>query len=72
MLQVTSFFVPNSTTYAKNAINTLGKTDSSTGYWIHEIQKIITLLPPVELRMKMGMVMNKSFRNDYFKQKRSN
>ncbi|CAD1477908.1 unnamed protein product, partial [Heterotrigona itama] len=69
-LQISSIFVPNPTTYAKNAINTLGKVNSSTGYWFHEIQKMIALLPPVPLRMKIGMFMNKILRNDYFKQKR--
>lgn len=71
-LQVSSIFIPNPTTYAKNAINTLGKLNSSTGYWNHEIQKIITLLAPVQLRTRIGMFMNKNLRNDYFKQKRSN
>ncbi|KAK9305439.1 hypothetical protein QLX08_003562 [Tetragonisca angustula] len=71
-LQVSSIFVPNPTTYAKNAINTLGKVNSSTGYWIHEIQKIIVLLSPVQLRTKIGMFMNKNLRNEYFKQKGSN
>ena len=72
MPQVSSIFVPNPTTYAKNAINTLGKVNSSTGYWIHEIQKIIVLLSPVQLRTKIGMFMNKNLRNEYFKQKGSN
>ncbi|XP_033343137.1 inactive hydroxysteroid dehydrogenase-like protein 1 [Bombus vosnesenskii] len=71
-LQVSSIFIPSTTTYAKNAINTLGKTNSSTGYWNHGIQKIIVLLLPVQIRIIFGMFMNKTLRNDYFKQKRSN
>ncbi|KOX77987.1 Inactive hydroxysteroid dehydrogenase-like protein 1 [Melipona quadrifasciata] len=71
-LQVSSIFVPNPTTYAKDAINTLGKVNSSTGYWIHEIQKIIILLIPVQIRTRVGMFINENLRNDYFKQKRSN
>ncbi|KAK1126916.1 hypothetical protein K0M31_004537 [Melipona bicolor] len=71
-LQISSIFVPHPTTYAKDAINTLGKVNSSTGYWTHEIQKIITLLVPVQLRTRIGMFMNENLRNDYFKQKRSN
>ncbi|XP_043591994.1 inactive hydroxysteroid dehydrogenase-like protein 1 [Bombus pyrosoma] len=71
-LQVSSIFVPSTTTYAKNAINTLGKTNSSTGYWCHGIQKIIVLLVPVHTRTIFGMFINKCLRNDYFKQKRSN
>ncbi|CAK9802329.1 Inactive hydroxysteroid dehydrogenase-like protein 1 [Anthophora quadrimaculata] len=70
-LQVSSIFVPNAVTYAKNAITTLGKMDSSTGYWGHGIQKIFTLIPPVEIRTKVGWMINKGFREDYFKQKRN-
>lgn len=68
-LQVTSIFVPDATTYARNAIATLGKMDSSTGYWAHSIQKFITLMPPVWVRTKIGQIMNEIFRQDYFKQK---
>ncbi|XP_011637796.1 inactive hydroxysteroid dehydrogenase-like protein 1 [Pogonomyrmex barbatus] len=68
-LQVSSIFVPNATTYARNAIAILGKMDSSTGYWAHSIQKFFTLMPPVWIRTKIGQIMNESFRQDYFKQK---
>ncbi|XP_076640227.1 inactive hydroxysteroid dehydrogenase-like protein 1 isoform X2 [Colletes latitarsis] len=71
-LQVSTIFVPNATTYAKNAIATLGKVDTSTGYWIHGIQKIFTLIPPTQIRTKIGLFINQSFRQDYFKQKRTN
>ncbi|XP_076166474.1 inactive hydroxysteroid dehydrogenase-like protein 1 [Ptiloglossa arizonensis] len=70
-LQVSSIFVPSATTYAKNAITTLGKTNTSTGYWIHGIQKIFTLIPPTQIRTKIGLFMNESFRQEYFKQKRT-
>ncbi|XP_076752429.1 inactive hydroxysteroid dehydrogenase-like protein 1 [Xylocopa sonorina] len=70
-LQVSTIFVPNAETYAKNAIVTLGKMDSSTGYWSHGIQKIFALIPPVQVRTKIGWIMNKNFRQEYFKQKRS-
>ncbi|KAL2739369.1 inactive hydroxysteroid dehydrogenase-like protein 1 [Vespula maculifrons] len=65
-LQVSSLFVPNATTYAKNAIATLGKVDSSSGYWAHGIQTFFSLIPPVWIRAKVGWLMNKKFRNDYF------
>lgn len=71
-LQITNIFVPDATTYAKNAINTLGKLDSSTGYWSHGIQRVLTLIPPEDIRIKIGLFLNKSFRQDYFKQKTSN
>lgn len=70
-LQVSSIFVPNAETYAKNAITTLGKMDLSTGYWGHGIQKIFTLIPPVQIRTKIGLVLNKGFRQDYFKQRKT-
>lgn len=37
-LRTTSLFVPDAPTYAKYAINTLGKVDHSTGYWAHGLQ----------------------------------
>ena len=37
-LQETSLFVPDSETYARNAVNTLGVVDHSTGYWAHGVQ----------------------------------
>ncbi|XP_054014686.1 inactive hydroxysteroid dehydrogenase-like protein 1 [Hylaeus anthracinus] len=66
-LQVSSVLVPSATTYAKNAITTLGKVDTTAGYWAHGIQKIFTLLPPRQLRMKIGMLLSRSFRLEYFK-----
>lgn len=39
-LQENSFFVPDAATFAKYAVNTLGKVDHSTGYWTHGIQVI--------------------------------
>ncbi|KAL6444121.1 hypothetical protein ACFW04_001810 [Cataglyphis niger] len=67
--QVPSLFVPDATTYARNAIAILGKMDSSTGYWPHSIQKFIILASPVWLRTKIGQIINKKLRQDYFQQK---
>lgn len=69
-LQVSSIFVPDATTYAKNAIATLGKVNSSTGYWAHSIQKFFILIPPIWIRTKVGQILNESFRQDYFKQQK--
>lgn len=71
-LQVSTLFVPNPTTYAKNAISTLGKVDTCSGYWAHGIQIFFTLIPPVWIRTKFGLVLNKILRNDYFKRMKSN
>lgn len=68
-LQVSSVFVPDATTYAKNAVATLGKIDSSTGYWAHGIQEFFTVIPPVWVRTKIGQILNQTFRDDYFKEK---
>ncbi|XP_034183398.2 inactive hydroxysteroid dehydrogenase-like protein 1 [Osmia lignaria lignaria] len=71
-LQVSTLLVPNAVTYAKNAIVTLGKMNSATGYWAHTIQKIFTLTAPENLRTKIGLFINRGFRQDYIKQKRTN
>lgn len=69
-LQVTSVFVPDATTYSKNAIATLGKVDSSSGYWGHAIQQFFQLIPPAWIRTKIGQIMNEGFRRDYLKQQK--
>ncbi|XP_066995364.2 inactive hydroxysteroid dehydrogenase-like protein 1 [Anabrus simplex] len=68
-LQVTSFFVPDATTYAQNAVNTLGKVNTTTGYWAHGIQYFLTVIPPVWIRTWIGGLMNQIFRKDYFRSK---
>ncbi|XP_046474389.1 inactive hydroxysteroid dehydrogenase-like protein 1 isoform X1 [Neodiprion pinetum] len=68
-LQVSSVMVPDATTYARNAVATLGKLDSSTGYWAHGIQQFFTVIPPVWVRTKIGQLINQTFREDYFKGK---
>jgi short-subunit dehydrogenase len=37
-LQETSLFVPDAATYSHNAVNTLGKVNTTTGYWAHGLQ----------------------------------
>ncbi|KAF2904677.1 hypothetical protein ILUMI_01498 [Ignelater luminosus] len=68
-LQETSIFVPDAATFAKYAVNTLGKVDHSTGYWAHGIQHFFANIPPVWIRTKIGGQINKGLRRDYFKQK---
>jgi short-subunit dehydrogenase len=41
-LQATSLFVPDAATYAHNAVNTLGKVNTTTGYWAHGLQVSVT------------------------------
>ncbi|XP_069693919.1 hydroxysteroid dehydrogenase-like protein 1 [Periplaneta americana] len=66
-LQETSLFVPDATTYAHNAVNTLGKVNTTTGYWAHGLQYFLTMIPPVWIRTYIGGLMNEIFRRDYFK-----
>lgn len=63
----TKLFVPDATTYASNAVNTLGVLNHSTGYWAHGIQYFFTVIPPVWARTYIGGIMNQIFRNDYYK-----
>ncbi|KAF5269871.1 hypothetical protein FQA39_LY08543 [Lamprigera yunnana] len=65
-LRETTVFVPDAKTYAKYAINTLGKVNCTTGYWAHGVQHFFTTLPPTWIRMKVGKELNKSFRQEYF------
>ncbi|XP_059470608.1 inactive hydroxysteroid dehydrogenase-like protein 1 [Neocloeon triangulifer] len=71
-LQEDGIFVPSAATYAKSAINTLGKLDHTTGYWAHGIQYWFTEFPPVWMRTIIGGLINKGFRNDYFKGMQNN
>ncbi|KAK7789844.1 hypothetical protein R5R35_011237 [Gryllus longicercus] len=70
-LQTNSVFVPDAKTYAHNALNTLGKVNSTTGYWAHGIQYALTKIPPVWIRTYIGGLMNQVFRKDYFKSQSS-
>lgn len=47
-LQETSLFVPDAERYARNAVNTLGQVESTTGYWAHGLQVL------AELEEKLG------------------
>ncbi|EFN86854.1 inactive hydroxysteroid dehydrogenase-like protein 1 [Harpegnathos saltator] len=68
-INVKSLFVPDSTTYARNAIATLGKINSSTGYWAHSIQKLFVLAPPTWIKNKVALLISRILRQDHFKQK---
>jgi hypothetical protein len=61
-------FIPDATTYAKNAIVTLSKMDTITGYWAHSIQKLFILIMPKWMRIKISFILNKYLRQNYFKQ----
>lgn len=67
-LQETNLFVPDSETYARNAVNTLGVVDHSTGYWSHGVQYFFISMSPVWMRTAIGGFLNQIFRKDYFSQ----
>lgn len=59
-LQKTSLFVPDAEMYAKNAVNTLGVVDHSTGYWAHGIQ--VSLIIISNLKIITGYAYNRQCR----------
>ncbi|XP_014485198.1 PREDICTED: inactive hydroxysteroid dehydrogenase-like protein 1 [Dinoponera quadriceps] len=68
--KISSLFVPDATTYARNAVATLGKVDNSTGYWAHSIQKCLIVVAPLWIRLKMSNLIAHVLRRDYFKLKK--
>ncbi|XP_014234178.1 hydroxysteroid dehydrogenase-like protein 1 [Trichogramma pretiosum] len=61
------YFVPDPETYARHALKTLGRLNSTTGFWLHDILKFLSLMIPTRmLRSKVGFLINKIYRNDYF------
>ncbi|XP_066903803.1 inactive hydroxysteroid dehydrogenase-like protein 1 [Halyomorpha halys] len=64
-LQESSLLVPDAETYAKNAVNTLGRVNHTTGYWVHGLQYFFTMIPPMWIRTYIGAFMNQTFRKDY-------
>ncbi|XP_032452183.1 short chain dehydrogenase isoform X1 [Nasonia vitripennis] len=59
-------FVPDPATFARSAIETLGKINSTTGYWVHDILLISILILPMWFRLKIAFFINKTTRRDYF------
>ncbi|XP_069357031.1 inactive hydroxysteroid dehydrogenase-like protein 1 [Maniola hyperantus] len=60
-----NLLVPDATTYTRNAICTLGRVQTSTGYWLHGIQYFFIKLAPEWLRIKIGAHMNRGFREEH-------
>lgn len=52
-LMSSNLLVPDAETYARHAVNTLGKSDRTTGYWAHGIQvlsKSIYIYPSIVIK----------------------
>ncbi|VVD05595.1 unnamed protein product [Leptidea sinapis] len=60
-----SLFVPDAETYARSAVNLLGRVQNTTGYWLHGIQYTFYKLAPEWARIKIGQLMLKDFRSEY-------
>lgn len=60
-----NLLVPDAATYAKYAVSTLGRVQDTTGYWLHGFQYAFVKLAPVWIRTKIGMQLNKGFRQEY-------
>ncbi|XP_061180306.1 very-long-chain 3-oxoacyl-CoA reductase-like [Saccostrea echinata] len=62
-----SLFAPSPTTYVKAALNSVGVSDATHGYWAHNMQGSITgILPPAFLKMVTRNMMDKA-RKAYLK-----
>ncbi|XP_062582426.1 very-long-chain 3-oxoacyl-CoA reductase-like [Saccostrea cucullata] len=62
-----SLFAPSPTTYVKSALNSVGASVATHGYWAHNMQGAITgLLPTAFLKMMTFSMMNKA-RKAYLK-----
>lgn len=60
-----NLLVPDAATYARHAVNTLGRQHNTTGYWLHGLQNFFIRVLPVWLRTKVGMQINEQFRQEY-------
>ncbi|CAG4972649.1 unnamed protein product [Colias eurytheme] len=57
--------VPDARTFARSAVNTLGRVSDTTGYWTHGIQYFFIKCGPEWLRIYFGERLNKEFRQEY-------
>lgn len=62
-----NLLVPDAATYAKNAISTLGRVQTSTGYWLHGIQYFFIKLAPEWARISIGASINRGFRKEHMR-----
>ncbi|CAH2065838.1 unnamed protein product, partial [Iphiclides podalirius] len=57
--------VPDARTYARHAVDALGRVSDSTGYWLHGVQYFFIKAAPEWFRIKIGMHMNEGFRKEH-------
>lgn len=63
-----NIFCPDVETYTRSAVASLGRTNETTGYWIHGLQYATFKLVPTWLRTIIGAKLNEKFRDEYFAQ----
>lgn len=67
VLRKVSLLIPDVETYAYYAVNTLGKIDSTTGYWPHSIQATIIGLIPQWILVRLLAKRYKAFGKHYLR-----
>ncbi|XP_058794464.1 hydroxysteroid dehydrogenase-like protein 1 [Phymastichus coffea] len=63
---------PDAATYARNAITTLGKLDSTAGYWVHDLFHFLALIVPMWIRTKFAFIITSLERKNYFNSHKEN
>lgn len=64
-----SLFVPDPDSYARDALNTVGISTRSDGFWGHKLTGLLFSLIPPGLFSKLSMDALKKFRANYLKKK---
>lgn len=65
-LQAGGLFIPDVETYTEAALNKLGKTHRTNGYWAHSIQYALCKIAPESVRTYIGGILNRSFKEEFF------
>lgn len=67
-LQAGGLFIPDVETYTASALNTLGKTNRTNGYFMHSIQYAVINMVPEWIRTIIGERLGKQFYREYWAQ----
>lgn len=67
-LQAGGWFIPDAESYTAAAINKLGKTSQTNGYFMHSIQYAFLRMVPEWVRVRVGEAMGKQFNREYWQQ----
>lgn len=69
-LQAGGLFIPDVETYTAAALNKLGKTPRTNGYFMHSIQYAVINMVPEWIRTLIGERLGKQFNREYWQQQR--